>query len=217
MIQDKCVLTLKDDGIHGITSSKDNTMYAYASLEGEYEEGRLNLPSLEKLSKALSMVKEEDITLVLRENHLEYKNDELKFKYHLHEDGVISVPNLTLNKIQSFHFNIEFKLDMDFMASLLQKSSITNTKKLYIYTEDNSLVWKLGDDTAPNSDSICIIGEEVDFDLKPFIMKVDDLKLITKVSKYNNIFKINSKMGIGAIISKNDYFGIQYIFSSIRN
>lgn len=216
-VSDTCVLELGEDGIHGISSSEDNSMYAHAHLIGEWEDQNLNLPSLKKLSKALDMVSADDIKLKLNGNHLEYKDKQIKFKYHLHEDGVITRPKLSLEKIRNFEYDIEFELDFDFLSSVLQKSSITSTKKLYLFTEDGDLVWKLGDETVPNSDSLSIVGESVDFELESFILKIDNLKLLNKVSKTGNLFKINSKLGVGCIVSRNGGFEMEYIFSSLKN
>lgn len=216
-VSDTCVLELGEDGIHGISSSEDNSMYAHAHLIGEWESQNLNLPSLKKISKALDMVSADYIKLKLNGNHLEYKDKQIKFKYHLYEDGVITRPKLSLEKIRNFEYNIEFELDFDFLSSVLQKSSITSTKKLYLFTEDDNLVWKLGDEMVPNSDSLSIVGESVNFELESFILKIDNLKLLTKVSKTGNLFKINSKLGVGCIVSRNGDFEMEYIFSSLKN
>lgn len=216
-INDAGIIDLCEDGIHGIVSSDDNAMFAHAHLKGEFEKKNLNLPSLKKLSKALDMISSDEIKIKLNGNHLEYKDKQLKFKYHLHEDGVITRSKLSLEKIRNFEFNIEFDLDFEFLSDILQKSSITNTEKLYIYTEDERLMWKIGDETVPNSDSMIIVGDEVDFELNPFILKIDNLKLLSKVSKSGNIFKINSKIGVGCIITKHGDFEMEYIFSSLKN
>lgn len=208
---------MNDDGIHAIASSEDNSMYAHAYLQGDFEQKNLNLPSLKKLSKALDMISSDEIKIKLNGNHLEYKDKSIKFKYHLHEDGVITRPKLSLEKIRNFEYNIEFELDFDFLSNIIQKSSITNTTKLYISTENDHLVWKIGDETVPNSDSLSIIGDEVDFELNPFILKIDNLKLLSKVSKTGNLFKINSKLGVGCIFTRSGEFEIEYIFSSLKN
>lgn len=193
-------------------------MYAHAFLRGGFEENVLNLPSLKKLSKALDMVLKDEVSLKFNGNHLEYKDKKIKFKYHLHESGVITRPKLSLEKIKNFEYDIKFSLDFDFLSDILQKSSITNTKKLYISTEDDYLIWKIGDETVPNSDSLSIQGDEVDFELPaPFILKTDNLKLLSKVSKTGNLFKINSKIGVGSIITRKGDFEIEYIFSSLKN
>ena len=192
-------------------------MYAHAYLQGDFEQKNLNLPSLKKLSKALDMISSDEIKIKLNGNHLEYKDKSIKFKYHLHEDGVITRPKLSLEKIRNFEYNIEFELDFDFLSNIIQKSSITNTTKLYISTENDHLVWKIGDETVPNSDSLSIIGDEVDFELNPFILKIDNLKLLSKVSKTGNLFKINSKLGVGCIFTRSGEFEIEYIFSSLKN
>ncbi len=208
---------MKDDGIHGIVESEDRSMCAYAFLVGDYEDQQLNLPSLKKLSKAFDMVSSDTVKLKLNNNHLEYRDKSLKFKYHLHEQGVITKSRMTVEKIRNFNYDIEFDLDFDFLSNVLQKSSITNTKKLYIFTEDDHLVWKVGDETVPNSDSLSIVGDEVDFELNPFILKIDNLKLLSKVSKDNNVFRINSTLGVGCIVTKSGDFEMEYIFSSLKN
>jgi hypothetical protein len=216
-INDSCILSLREDGIHAIVSSEDNAMYAYGYVSGCYGEQILNIPSLKKLSKAFDMITSDDVVLKLNGNHLEYKDKQLKFKYHLHEDGIITKPKISLEKLRNFEYNIEFDLNFDFLSNILQKSSIINTKKLYIFTENDCLVWKIGDETVPNSDSLSIMGDEVDFELQSFILKIDNLKLLSKVSKHNNLFKINSKIGVGCIITKNGDFKMEYIFTSLKN
>jgi hypothetical protein len=216
-INDSCVLEIGEDGIHGISSSEDNSMYAHAFLRGDFEENTLNLPSLKKLDKAVDMIPSDDVKLKIKSNHLEYKDKDLKFKYHLHDDGVITKPKLSLEKIRNFEYDVEFELDFEFLSKILQKSSITNTKKLYIFTEDDNLVWKIGDETAPNSDSLSITSGSVDFELTPFILKIDNLKLLSKISNTGNLFKINTKLGVGCITSSYGDFEMEYIFSSLKN
>lgn len=216
-ISDSCVLDIKDDGIHGISASTDNSMYVHAFLGGDFDEMTLNLPSLEKLSKALGMVDDDYVSLLVNQNNLEYKGDDLKFKYHLHEDGIITKPKVTLDKIKNFKYDIEFDLNLDFLSNLLKNSSMISTNKLYIYTENDKLVWKLGDEKIPNSNNLCIVGEEVMFELNdPLILKIDNLKVLSKISKDNNTFKINSKVGVGSITSKHGNFELEYIFSSLE-
>jgi len=192
-------------------------MYVHACLGGDYDEMALNLPSLIKLSKALNMVEEEYIDLMVKNNHIEYRGDDLKFKYHLHEDGIITKPKVTLEKIRNFQYDIEFDLDFDFLSTLLKNSSMTSTNKLYIYTEDEKLIWKLGDESVPNSNNFCVVGEEVLFELdEPFILRIDNLKILSKISKDDNVFKINSDIGVGSIVSKFGDFELEYIFSSLQ-
>jgi hypothetical protein len=216
-INDSCVLRLTEDGLHGIVSNGDNSLYAHAFIKGQFEELTLNLPSLKKLSKALDLIDKDDVPLTINRNNLEYKDKKIKFKYHLHENGIISSPLLSVEKIKSFDYDIRFDLDFEFLSDVLQKSSITNTKKVYLYTEDSSLIWKIGDDSVPNSDFLCITGEEVDFELNNFIIKIDNLKLLTKISKAGNLFKINSSIGLGSIVSTVGDFYLEYLFPSLKN
>ena len=58
------------------------------------------------------------------------------------------------------------------------------------------------------------MGDEVDFELESFILKIDNLKLLSKVSKTGNVFKINSKLGVGCIITKSGDFADHRPFGS---
>lgn len=216
-VNDSCILDVREDGIHGLASSEDNSMYVHTFLRGDWEERSLNLPSLKKLAKALDMIEKDEIDLKFNSNHLEYRDSKIKLKYHLYEEGIITKPKLSLEKIRNFEYDIEFDLDFVFLADVLQKTSITGTNKLYLSTDGGKLVWKIGDETVPNSDTLSIVGDEVDFDLDSFIIKIDNLKLLSKVSKINNVFKINPKLGVGCIQSKNGDFEVEYILSSLKN
>lgn len=214
-LSDTCILSLNKNGIHAIAAAGDNSMYILVSMKGVYEDVTLNLPSLKKLTKALSLVPTDDVALNLNRNHLEYKGKEIKFKYHLHEDGVLTKPKLNRDKIMGFEYDIEFDLDLATLSKLLQNASFTNTKKVYIYTDNGNLMWKLTDETAANTDVLCVTGDEVDFKLEPFILNIDNLKNVTAISKEDAKFKINSKIGIGNIILNRGDLEINYIFSSL--
>lgn len=192
-------------------------MFLWATIKGDFDvDTTLNLPSLKKLSKALDMTGDEDIELKINANNLEYKGKEIKFKYHLHDDGILNKPKLSLAKIKSFTFDTEITITKAFLTQLLKNSSVFNdTKKLYIYTDDGNIVWSLADKTLANTDALTIVGEDVDFELDTFILNLENLRSISFASEKDILFKINSTIGIGSFELKSDDLELNYIISSL--
>jgi hypothetical protein len=97
----------------------------------------------------------DDITLILNNNNLEYRGNKIKFKYHLYEDGLIAKTKMSLEKIKSISYDIEFNVSKNFIKNLLKtNSAFSDSNKLYIYTNDGQLYWSLQDKTSSNSDFI---------------------------------------------------------------
>lgn len=203
--------------MYAITSTQDNSMFLWASLKGDFDvKTTLNLPSLKKLSKALDMTGEEEIDIKINANNLEYKGHQIKFKYHLHDDGILNAPKLSLEKIKSFKFDTELTIGKTFLVQLLKNSAVFNdTKKLYVYTEDDHLVWSLADKALTNTDTLTIVGEDVDFELDTFILNLENLRSISFASEDDITLKINSKIGIGSFELNSSDLDLKYIISSL--
>jgi hypothetical protein len=191
-------------------------MFLWSRLEADFgNEVSLNLPSLSKLSKLLDMVGSPEISFILNKNNLEYKSKMAKFKYHLYDDGILVKPKITLAKIKALKFDYEFDFNKSFIKTLLSNSSIfKDTNKLYIYTEDGKLIWSLADKTMTNTDTLTIIGEDVDFEMDEFILNLDNVRLIDFGESDIAKFEI-SKNGIGKIGIESGNIQLNYIVSSL--
>lgn len=215
-VSDTTILKVEDDRIYAISSSEDRSLFLWSTLEGDFDDTcTLNLPSVKKLSKALDLTPDKDIVFNNNSNNLEFKGKSVKFKYHLYGDGILVAPKLTLSKIEALTYEYEFEVAKTFLTQILKNSSIfKDTNKLYIFTEDDKLVWSLGDRTMQNTDVLTIIGEDVDFEMDEFILNLDNVRLISFGTSDSFTFKIN-KMGIGRIELKNGDVGLNYIVSSL--
>lgn len=215
-VSDTAILNLENDRIYAISSSEDRSMFLWSSFEcdpGEIQ--TLNLPSVKKLSKALDLIPEKDVELILNSNNLEYKGTKVKFKYHLYGDGILVAPKLTLAKITSLKYDFEFEVDKSFLTGLLKQSSIfKDTNKLYIFTQDDKLYWSLADRTMMNTDVLTVEGDDVDFEMDEFILNLDNIQLLSFGDSSRFTFRIN-KMGIGNILLKNGDVKLNYILSSL--
>lgn len=191
-------------------------MFLWSTLSGDFEfETTLNLPSLTKLSDLLKMVGD-DVTFKVLKNKLSYKGNGVKFDYHLYDEGILNKPKVTLKKIKSLTYDYEFSFTKSYLKQTILKNSsiLKDTNKLYIYTEDDHLVWNLGDRTKTNTDNLTIIGDEVDFEMDDFIMNLDNLRLVEFGSSEVAKFEV-SKNGIGKISIDSEPLQLNYIVSSL--
>jgi hypothetical protein len=191
-------------------------MFLWSTLSGDFEfETTLNLPSLTKLSDLLKMVGD-DVTFKVLNNKLSYKGNGVKFDYHLYDEGILNKPKVTLKKIKSLTYDYEFSFTKSYLKQTILKNSsiLKDTNKLYIYTEDDHLVWNLGDRTKTNTDNLTIIGDEVDFEMDEFIMNLDNLRLVEFGSSEVAKFEV-SKNGIGKISIDSKPLQLNYIVSSL--
>ena len=215
-VSDTAILNIENDKMYAISSSEDRSLFLWSSLESDFDfNATLNLPSLKKLSKSLNLITSSDVDFVVHPNHLDYKGKGVKFKYHLYEDGTLVAPKITLAKIQSLTYDYEFDVSKVFLKEVLKNSAIFNdTNKLYIFTEDDKMVWSLGDRTQMNTDVLTLIGESVDFEMDEFILNLDNVRLLNFGDSDSLKLEIN-KMGIGKATVKNGNVDLNYILSSL--
>lgn len=215
-VSDTAILNIQDDQMYAISSSEDRSLFLWSKLEGDFDiTSKLNLPSLKKLSKAIDLSSDKDIEFTVNSNNLEFKGKQIKFKYHLYGDGILVNPKLTLSKIESLKYDYEFTVQKDFLKQILKNSAVFNgTNKLYIFTDDDKLVWSLGDRTMTNSDVLTFTGDDVDFEMDEFILNLDNVRLLTLGKANEFTMKVN-KMGIGNISLKNGDVELNYILSSL--
>jgi hypothetical protein len=217
-INDTCILHIKDDEAYAVSISEDVSFILWGSISGEFGiETTLNLPSLKKLINALKVSGDEtDVTLILNKNNLEYRGDKIKFKYHLYDDGILTKPKTSLEKIQSLSYNIDVDFTKSFLKNLLKTSSMfSDVNKLYINTINGIVTWALQDKTLTNSDTYSFSGNAVDFELDDFILNLDNLRMITLSAEENLQLKINTTYGIGNLSLINGDVSLNYILSSL--
>ena len=215
-ISDTSILEVNTDEIYSLAASDDRSMFLWSSLTGDFDfSGSLNMPSLSKLSKLLDIVGSKDITFKVNKNNIEYKGKGVKFTYHLYDEGILAKPKITLNKIKSLTFDYTFDISKVFLKTLLTNSSVfKDTNKLYIYTEDDQLIWSLGDRTIKNTDVFTVVGDDVEFEMDEFILNLDNVRLIDFGDSDIATFQI-SKNGIGKIEIQSDDTKLNYILSSL--
>lgn len=197
----------------------DCRMILLAKLAGSFGyTGDLNLPSSKKLSDALSMTSGDDIDLKVNSNNLEYKNGNIKFKYHLFDEGIIAKSKYRISKLEGLEYNIEFDITVPYFQSLLKSASVfKSSNKMYLFTDDDGkLVWSLEDREATNSDVFSVVSDAVDFEIsRPFIMSLDNLKTMNLKDSTAITVKVNSDTGYGCFVLKSGDLELNYIILTL--
>jgi len=215
-INDSSILEISNDEMYSISASEDRSLFLWASFKGDFGvDTTLNLPSISKLSSIIDIIGSPEIDFNIASNKLEYRGCSVKFDYHLYDDGILNKPKVTLAKIKSLTYDFTFEASKNFIRSLLKNSSIfKGTNKLYIYSEDNHLVWSLADRTMTNSDNLTIIGDAVDFEMDEFILNLDNIRLLDFGDCEAVVFNVN-KNGIGKLELHSKDLELNYIVTSL--
>ena len=215
-ISDTFIGELTSDKLTVITASPDNTLIAYGehTCESNFNTS-LNIPDSKKLVRVLDTINSEEIELLLNNNSIEYRGANVKFKYHLFEDGFITKPTLSVNKIKNFTHDITFKLSKQIIQSIIKGSTfITETNKLYLYTENGKLMGELTDRARHNTDNYSIALCDADFQLSPTPVNFDNIRLITLLDDTIDV-NINTQYGVLIFSMTQGNTKLSYILSSL--
>lgn len=156
-VNEASVIKVNNGGYSSLASSPDGALILYCNFkqESDTEDSTLNIPNLGRLSQILSCIETEDLELDYADNNISYSSKDIRFKYHLLEDGIISSPPIDIDKLKSIDYNTAFEITRDSLMGLIKSSSFTaDTDKIYFYTKDGIVYGELTDHQKHNSDSV---------------------------------------------------------------
>ena len=156
-VNNSCVIKVTKTGYNCLLSSADGSLILYCKLKQEVDcdDVSLNIPDLGRLIKILNCIDEENVDLHFTDNNINYKSTDIRFKYHLLEDGIISSPSINIEKLKSIDYNSGFKITNEAFLNLIKSSTFaTDTDKIYLYTKDGRVYGELTDHEKHNSDSV---------------------------------------------------------------
>lgn len=215
-INDSAIFEIKPEGISCLVSSADSTLVLFSeyALASEFTT-TINVPDIKKLFRVVETINEDVVNLNINGNNIEYKGKGVKFKYHLFEEGFLSKPNLNLDKIRSFKFDITFEVARNTIQQLLKGSTFASeTNKVYLYTEDGELKAELTDRARHNTDNFAITIGKADYSLNPIPVNFDNIRLLSNVND-TYVFNINTDYGVVVIDNCSDHTKLKYIISSL--
>lgn len=218
-VNDSCIIDLdqSNNKCSVVVSSADNTLILYGEItdvESTYSTS-LNLPDIKKLVRVVDSISTDNITLEIEANSLQYKGKDIKFKYHLYEDGLLVKPPININKIKSFEYDISFNITKEMLGSIIRHSTFASeSNKIYLFTENGDLKCELTDRSRHNVDAISLNLGKVDFTLSPLPVNLDNIKLVNIISD-NLTFNINSEFGVLVVDIVRDDIKLKYIITSL--
>ena len=215
-INESAILTIKKDKVESLVASPDNTLILYSEFASESDfEDSINIPDLKKLSRVIDTIPSNDIEFKVNSNNLEYKGNGIKFKYHLFEEGFLSKPNLNLDKINSFEFDIKFSIDKNILNQIFKGSTFASeTNKIYFYTENGQLMAELTDRARHNTDNFTLSLGKADFKLEPIALNLDNLRLISLLNDDIRV-KVNTEYGVVVFDIEENNIKLRYIISAL--
>lgn len=223
-INDLCTLKIQSDRITNLSRTSDNSFALYANCFDievcEYEQDQnISFSDIKKFIKAIDCVQTQSIELVISKNKIEYISPEMKFRFHLIDDNIIKSPNFTIEKINSFTYDTEFKLYPPVITSLIKSSTfITDSNKIYIQTNESKIFGELSDKTRDNIDSFTtilsesFIGEPMD---DPLVFNFDVFRNISILKVQEMDVKLNTEKGFIAFDIKDDKYNLKYIATAM--
>lgn len=215
-ISDSSIFNVQEDKLTSLVSSIDNTLILYSeyAVPSNFED-TLNIPDIKKLYRVLDTLETEDITLKINSNNIEYSGSGVQFQYHLFEDGFLTNPNLNLDKINKFKFDVEFTLDKPLLQRIFKGSTFASeTNKIYFYTKNGQLMGELTDRARHNTDNFTLSLGAANFTLNPVSVNFDNIRLLTTI---NNEFvvKINTEYGVVVFEIEANGIKLKYIISTL--
>ena len=200
-VNDSCVIKVNKQGYNCLVSSADGSLILYCRLEEELDcEASLNIPDIGRLIKILSCIDEPSISLNYDDNNINYKSKDIRFKYHLLEDGIISSPAINIEKLKDIDYDSGFKITNDSFLGLIKSSTFaTDTDKVYFYTKDGIVYGELTDRQKHNSDSVTRslanghFGDEI---AEPIPVTFDTIRIIANNRADTVEVLVNTQMAI---------------------
>lgn len=220
-ISDSAIITLTSDKASCIACTPDNSVIISVTIPIESNNlinATLNVGDIKKLIRAVDCIDKDKSTFKIFNNNLSYADNNIQFKFHLLENGIISQPKINVEKLDKIQFDSLFSLQDKSINELIKASTFsTDSNKIYLTSTDNILKGNLTDKTRFNIDNFeTIVSNNFEGS------KIDSLCLnfevfrILSTSKFNELkCQISSKLGVVLFSFQNNIITTKYIVSAL--
>lgn len=219
-----CVIDILDNYIECVSNTcVGSSIILYSKIItstglSQNETSHLNIFDIRKFIKLLECISEDEIVLQINSNNLTYKSNNMNFKFHLMDDGVIRKSVVNVDKLNKLAFNNEFSITKSKIDEIMRISCfLEDSNKLYLSCKNKEIVGELTDKTKPNINSVEIqissgfIGES--FNDLP--ISLDILKKLSGL-KYDLInVKVNTQTGVLMIELSNNDCILKYVITAL--
>jgi len=221
-VSDSCCIILDDNVLGCIVSSPDNSIILNIKYDlestSDNQSAILNIPDIKKLIRAFDVIDEESIGIKIDKNNLSYKNNNISFKYHLLENGVINRPKINIEKINNIKFNTVFYLTEKAFNDIIKASTFcVDSNKIYFFEQDGKVFGELTDRSRPNVDSFAIeVSSKYEGEgMTPLCLNLEIVRILSTNKVKQIKCRVNSELGVVLFEYGNNIFTTQYIVSSL--
>lgn len=219
-ISDSCVINLHDNGFDSLVCTSDSSVILSTNYKLDVDIDapiHLNIADIKKIIKVLDCIPDDSIVLTLDKNNITYNNKNIKFKYHLLEDGIITIPKINLCKVQEIQFPVKFTFEYKMLLDLLRGSTFaTDSNKVYLYSGSGKIHGDLTDKARHNIDSFTIpICDYNGPELEPICLNFELIRIISSVRVKQLDCLINPKLGVIVFQINSGNITTKYIASSL--
>ena len=185
-INENAVIKIHNDKITSLITTNDETLILYViyNEQNDFSEAHnLNIPDVNRLIKVLNCIESDNLDIDLDSNKLRYSSDTINFKYHLLEDGIITTPSISFDKIKKLNFTTSFNISSNDIINVIKGSTFTtDTDKIYLYTNDDKVYCELTDRQKHNIDSFTrVLSDSYKGDslMEPIPLNFEIMRLIS--------------------------------------
>lgn len=227
MVTDRAIIKIMSDRAEVISGNASKTIIfaGIAPIESNIKDGdsiNLNVINVIKLRDLLSYIKGDGfVRLVIHGNHLLFKNQSIRFKFFLTENGIISETPIKMENIERFQRISKFDLSRDNIMGILKMKSINkDVEKIYFKFREDGVYGEFTDKTLENCDSIeqklvdeyegglNSLGIPISFDIIRYLAQSKESGY-TVSSDENKVFLFENM--------DNSQYSIKYLTSSLIN
>lgn len=218
-VAEDCIIQVEDEQISSLCSTSDGTLVQhikYKNNNGFVQ--TLNIPDIKRFHKIVSCVETDTIDLAIQDNSVSYKSPTTRFKFYLLDDGILSGPPISVEKINGLDYDTEFNIQHSNLLELIKGSTFANeTEKLYIYTDENNHVYgELTDKEKPNMDSYCIrLTQDNNVSIKPLAFNFENIRIVSSTRCNSLKFRVNTSLSVVRVDIDHEDCYISYIISAL--
>ncbi len=215
----EAVIIKSNDNKLQCIANNEQGLIIYASYNIDIEEQLVfNIPNVRKLEKVLSFIDSDEVNLTYKSNALGYTDKKLRFKYHFLDDNIIQAPKLSVDKILSLPFNIEFKIDSSSISELAKGAAfVSESEKLYFNIADGEIFAEITDKSNSSVDSYSIKVADINDDVSTsFPIHFDIIRLLGSTNADQIAVKINTDQGLSMFEIDTSYSKLKYVVPGLQ-
>ena len=217
-LTDAVILKTKDNKLE-CSANNEQGLIIYASYDLDVQSDLvLNIPNIKKLEKILSFIESDDVDLTYKENSLSYKDKKMRFKYHFLDDNIIQAPKLSVEKIMSLPYDIEFNIDSSKISELAKGAAfVAESEKLYFNISEGKIFAEITDRSNSSVDSYSIlVNDTAEAKDVSFPMHFDIVRLLGATNHIRINVKINTEQGLSTFELKTETSMLKYIVPGLQ-